>query len=386
MDAPTHTRSPSRLPPVTRVQMDDYVPPKIACAWLGKPVVSVAQFDTASLECVATWSRALLSYSRATNKLTTTTYHYHATAPLLPCCSELFAVSSFLKAAVEANTVPPLMRGKMLANVFYEASTRTMCSFAAAAQRLGGGVLPVSASSSSVKKGETLQDTMRCLECYADVLVLRHPVKGSAAIAAKYCENPVLNAGDGAGEHPTQALLDCYTIFSELGHLSGVTITMVGDLKYGRTVHSLSRLAALYGGVKLQLVSPAALALPQYVLDQIEACKCADLEVTISETLSDEILAATDILYVTRIQKERFPSPEAAAPFLNAFIISPETLGKMKESARVMHPLPRVGEILEACDADPRAAYFRQMRNGMFVRMALLALATAEADTKSACM
>ena len=304
---------------------------------------------------------------------------------LFPSCSELFAVTNALKAAVETNTVPQVMSGKVLANVFYEASTRTMCSFAAAAQRLGGGVLPVSASSSSVKKGETLQDTMRCLECYADVLVLRHPVKGSAAIAAKYCANPILNAGDGAGEHPTQALLDCFTIFSELGRLAGVTITMVGDLKYGRTVHSLSRLVALYAGVKINLVSPAALAMPDYVLEQVSASKCDDLEVATSEALTDAILAETDILYVTRIQKERFPSPEEAAKYVDAFVIDAATLAKMKPAARVMHPLPRVGEITEECDADPRAAYFRQMKNGMFVRMSLLALATAEAATKAAC-
>lgn len=275
------------------------------------------------------------------------------------------------------------LKGKVLATVFYEPSTRTNCSFQTAMLRLGGSVISVNESSSSVAKGETLSDTVRCMECYCDVVVLRHPRAGAAAEASAAMGKPLLNAGDGVGEHPSQALLDLYTIVDELSggatefvaaserslaaELQGRVITMVGDLKNGRTVHSLSKLLSRFD-VTLRYVSPASLRMPAEV--KAAAC-CKSSE---HDCLTDEILKETDILYVTRVQKERFGDLEEYEKVKDAFVISPATLEKMKASARVMHPLPRVGEIQEACDSDRRAAYFRQMANGMYVRMALLKL------------
>jgi len=277
------------------------------------------------------------------------------------------------------------LKGKVLASVFYEPSTRTNCSFQAAMLRLGGQVISVNESSSSVAKGETLSDTVRCLECYCDVLVLRHPKAGAASEAAAAMSKPLLNAGDGVGEHPSQALLDLYTIIDELSassaalaadsvralksELSGKVITMVGDLKNGRTVHSLAKLLSRFE-VVLRCVSPESLRMPQEVMQQ-----CSNgVEWTQHDRLTDDILQETDILYVTRVQKERFANLDDYNQVKDAFVISPATLAKMKATARVMHPLPRVGEIDPRCDEDPRAAYFRQMRNGMYVRMALLRL------------
>lgn len=261
---------------------------------------------------------------------------------------------------------------QVLANVFYENSTRTSASFAAAMQRLGGSVLQISSSTSSAKKGESLGDTIRCLEQYADVVVLRHPARGSAAEAAAATEKPLLNAGDGVGEHPTQALLDLYTIMRERGVESadGLTVTMLGDLRNGRTVHSLAVLLTLFD-VKLRFVSPSTLRMPRHVMDDLRR---RGADVAESDTL-DGVLAEADVLYVTRVQRERFASPEEYDAVAGANVITPEVLAGAKRDLVLMHPLPRVDEIAVACDADPRAAYFRQMENGMFVRMALLGLA-----------
>lgn len=238
--------------------------------------------------------------------------------------------------------------------------------------RMGGGVVPVTGSTSSVAKGETLSDTILTMASYCDAVVLRHPANGAALEAAVASPVPVLNAGDGTGEHPTQALLDLFTIVSELKASSpdGLAITMLGDLKHGRTVHSLARLLALYK-VRLTFVAPAGLAMPAYVT---EAVRAAGVEVVEASGLSDELLAATDVLYVTRVQKERFATPEAAAAAKGSYTVDQSVMDKLRATAVVMHPLPRVDEIAKEVDSDPRAAYFRQMRYGLFMRMALLRL------------
>jgi len=268
-----------------------------------------------------------------------------------------------------------LLKGKILANLFYEPSTRTSSSFTSAMERLGGSVIPINeVRYSSVSKGESLPDTIRTLECYADVIVLRHPELGSAALAAKYASKPIINAGDGVGEHPTQALLDLYTIVAELGNIDGLTITMLGDLKYGRTVHSLSRLLTLYN-IKLNYVSPDILRMPAEIIAEIKEKGIAQAEYT----SLDPVLATTDVLYVTRVQKERFSNPDEYETVKGSYVIAPEIMKGAKDDMIVMHPLPRVGEISMEFDDDPRAAYFRQMEYGLFVRMALLAMVLGKA-------
>lgn len=293
---------------------------------------------------------------------------------------ELFDVARRMKAMVAAKGKSEVLRGKVLANVFYEPSTRTMCSFDAAMKRLGGDVLSVSESSSSAKKGETIEDTVRCLQCYCDVLVLRHPQVGTAAKAAAAAQKPVLNAGDGVGEHPTQALLDLFTIIDTrakaaagtgLLDLSGLTLTMLGDLKHGRTVHSLALLAArLAKPPRLALVAPSSLAMPAEVTASLSA---AGVQLEQADSLL-RVLPTTDVLYVTRVQKERFASEKEYEAVRGAYVVDAKLMTQAKREAVVLHPLPRVDEISTDFDADPRARYFEQMENGMFVRMALLAL------------
>ena len=261
------------------------------------------------------------------------------------------------------------LKGKLLANLFYEASTRTSSSFAAAMQRLGGGFIPINdVHYSSVTKGENLADTVRTLQSYADVIALRHPIAGSAQAAADAADVPILNAGDGVGEHPTQALLDLYTIQKECGHLKNLTITMVGDLKYGRTVHSLAEIMRPYN-VQLNYVAPDELQMPTSLQKQLEG----SVRQAQFESL-DTVLESTDVLYVTRIQKERFEEPLQYERLKDAFLIDAATMKKAPPKMIVMHPLPRVNEIAAEVDADPRAAYFRQMKNGLYIRMALLSL------------
>jgi aspartate carbamoyltransferase len=268
-----------------------------------------------------------------------------------------------------------LLKGKILANLFYEPSTRTSSSFTAAMERLGGSVIPINeVRYSSVSKGESLPDTVRTLESYADVIVLRHPETGSAALAARYARKPVINAGDGVGEHPTQALLDLLTIREELGRVDGLTVTMLGDLKYGRTVHSLARLLTLYD-IRLHYVSPAILRMPAEIVAEIGAAGTPQAE----HTELEAVLPETDVLYVTRVQKERFSDPQEYEQVKGAYVITPETLLAAKERMVVMHPLPRVGEISMEVDDDPRAAYFRQMEYGLYTRMALLAAVLGKA-------
>jgi aspartate carbamoyltransferase len=287
----------------------------------------------------------------------------------------IFGVAHEMSEMVRRVGTFDLLKGKILANLFYEPSTRTMSSFTAAMERLGGSVIPIhEVKYSSVSKGESLPDTVRTLERYADVIVLRHPEKGSVATAAQYTKKPIINAGDGIGEHPTQALLDLFTILEELGRVDGLTVTMLGDLKYGRTVHSLARLLSLFD-VRLNYVSPAILPMPDDVVQEVSA---RNIPQNAYNTL-DPVLPETDVLYVTRVQKERFEDLDEYEKVRNEFIITAETMKGAKENMIVMHPLPRVGEIAMEVDDDPRAAYFRQMEYGLYVRMALLAIVLGKA-------
>ncbi len=282
----------------------------------------------------------------------------------------LFDLARQMREIVETQGGTDLLKGRVLACLFYEPSTRTSSSFIAAMERLGGSTIPITqgVQFSSVSKGETLPDTIRTLEQYADVIVLRHPEIGSAKVAADYATIPVINAGDGPGEHPTQALLDLFTIREELGQIDGLKIAMIGDLRYGRTVHSLTKLLLHYD-VSLRFVSPEILRLPLKIMNKVID---ANLKVRETHDVADVIQNA-DVLYVTRVQKERFSDMAQYESVANHFQITPELMAQAKEKMVVMHPLPRVGEIHYAVDNDPRAAYFRQVRNGMYIRMALLA-------------
>jgi aspartate carbamoyltransferase len=283
---------------------------------------------------------------------------------------DVFALAENMKQLVAVQGGCDLLKGKVLGNVFYENSTRTRASFETAAYRLGGNVLNISTTGTSVKKGETLQDTLRCIECYTDVLVLRHPENGSVVRVDEYLKKPLLNAGDGTREHPTQALLDGFTIMSEHGFIDGLTVTMLGDLKHGRTVHSLSKLLCNFSNVTLRFVSPDALQMPAKILTALQG------KVTFSQHADiNEVIGETDVLYVTRVQKERFATLEEYDAVQGTFVVDRTLMQKAKDNMIVMHPLPRVGEILEEVDNDPRCVYFSQMANGMYTRMALLALA-----------
>ena len=287
----------------------------------------------------------------------------------------IFGVAHEMREMVERVGTFDLLKGKILVNLFYEPSTRTSASFTAAMERLGGSVIPINeVKYSSVAKGESLPDTIRSLECYSDVIVLRHPEVGASALAAQYARKPIINAGDGIGEHPTQALLDLFTIIEEKGNVDGLTITMLGDLKNGRTVHSLSRLLSLYD-VKLNFVSPEILRLPGEIISELE-----DKGIPVQEyALLDKAISESDVLYVTRVQKERFEDPQDYENVKGTYIINSQSLAEAREDLILMHPLPRVGEISMELDDDPRAAYFRQMEYGMYVRMALLAMVLGKA-------
>ncbi len=284
--------------------------------------------------------------------------------------SYVFARAREMREMVQRVGSADLLKGYVLACLFYEPSTRTSSSFIAAMERLGGSVIPITqgVKFSSVSKGETLADTVRTLEQYADAIVLRHPDIGSAKLAADYASVPVLNAGDGAGEHPTQALLDLFTIREELGQIDGLKIAMVGDLKYGRTVQSLTKLL-LHFNVSLRYVSPEILRLPLNTMNQV-----IDVGLDVRETHDvADVIENADVLYITRVQKERFADLAQYEEVKDYYEITTELMEKAKEKMVVMHPLPRVGEIHYNVDNDPRAAYFRQVQNGMYIRMALLA-------------
>jgi aspartate carbamoyltransferase len=242
-------------------------------------------------------------------------------------------------------------------------------------ERLGGNIININeVRYSSVAKGESLPDTIRTLECYADVIVIRHPELGSAAKAAEAAGKPVINAGDGVGEHPTQALLDAFTIREELGRMDGLTVTMLGDLKYGRTVHSLSRLLSLYNA-RFHYVAPDILRMPPEIIAELEGKGVRQTE----HTTLDQALPDTDVLYVTRVQRERFESEAVYDSVKGAYVVDRSVMAAAKEKMIVMHPLPRVTEISPDFDNDPRAAYFRQMEYGLYVRMALLAMVLGKA-------
>ncbi len=263
-----------------------------------------------------------------------------------------------------------LLRGKILVTLFFEPSTRTRLSFEAAMQRLGGGVISMgSVEGSSVAKGETLADTAQTVAQYADVIVVRHPRIGSAKEVADAVSIPVINAGDGAGQHPTQALLDLYTIRKELGTLKNLSITLVGDLKNGRTVHALVEILSHFG-VHFYFVAPSVLQMPGEITERMKEKGCEVIET------DDLAMAASksDLVYMTRIQKERFADVSEYEKVKGSYILNREFLGRLKKKITILHPLPRVDEISPEVDSYPGAAYFRQVRNGVFVRMALLAM------------
>lgn len=328
------------VPPHERNKRNPYLPlgDRQEAPFYGKDIVSVSQFSRGDLEYI-------------------------------------FGVAAEMRAMVERVGTFDLLKGKILANLFYEPSTRTSSSFLSAMERLGGSVIPINeVQYSSVAKGESLPDTIRTLESYADVIVLRHPEVGSAAIAAQAARKPIINAGDGIGEHPTQALLDLFTILEELGRVDGLTVTMLGDLKFGRTVHSLARLLSLYE-VSLNYVSPEILRMPPELVAELKDKGMSQGEYSSLEP----VLKDSDVLYVTRVQKERFDDAQSYESVREVYVITPETLAQAKQVMIVMHPFPRVGEISETVDADPRAAYFRQMEYGLYVRMALLAVVLGKA-------
>ncbi|TKA67176.1 Protein pyrABCN [Cryomyces minteri] len=282
----------------------------------------------------------------------------------------LFTVAQEMRLGVEREGCLDVLKGRVLCLMFFEPSTRTSSSFDTAMKRLGGQTVLISEAHSSTQKGESLEDTIRTLDQYGDAIVLRHPSDESANIAAKFSDRPIINAGNGSREHPTQAFLDLFTIREELGTVNGLTITFTGDLRYGRTVHSLCELLKHYN-VTIQLVSPASLALPDKVRETLKSRSQLGV---VSTKLTPEIIAKTDVLYCTRVQKERFEDPQLYEQVKNSLVVDNATLKHAKQNMIVMHPLPRNAEIAREVDDDPRAAYFRQMKYGMFVRMALLAL------------
>lgn len=315
----------------------------VAGDWLGKDVISVEQFNRHDLD-------------------------------------QLFEVTARMKRIKETNGSTDILRGRILANLFYEASTRTDASFSIAMKRLGGEVHNiVGVQFSSVSKGETLADTVRVLSGYTDVLVLRHPQMGAAAEAARAIHTerkkvgggpvPLINAGDGVGEHPTQALLDMYTILQKRGRFEGLTIAMVGDLKHGRTVHSLARLLSLYKNIRLILIAPPSLQMPN---ELVALLKTRGLEIQEAQSI-EAVAREADVWYITRVQKERFENEAAYSAVQGSYSVTLETVNRMKPDTIIMHPLPRVGEIAEEVDSLPQAVYFEQAANGMFVRMAILA-------------
>ncbi len=279
--------------------------------------------------------------------------------------THLMNLISCIHVLTENNAMPPVLANKILAAIFYEPSTRTSASFISAMYKLGGSVLPFIAGmeSSSVRKGETVVDTLKTIAQLSDLLVLRHPEKGIHTTLVANIFSPLINAGDGYGEHPTQALLDLYTILREKQSLENKTVTIVGDLLYGRTVHSLIRLLHHFENVHIQLVSPRDLALPrEYYSGEKE-----------TESL-EEVIGESDVLYVTRMQRERFKNPESYDQYKSLYLINKDTLHHAKNNLIIMHPLPRVNEIDPLVDKDTRAVYFKQVKNGLYTRMALMCL------------
>lgn len=262
------------------------------------------------------------------------------------------------------------LRYHKLATLFYEPSTRTRLSFTAAMMELGGNVLGFSdARNSSVSKGETVEDTVRVVGKFADIIAMRHPLEGAPYIASTVSEVPIINAGDGSHAHPTQTLTDLLTIKRELGHIDGITIGFCGDLKFGRTVHSLIKALSRYRDVKVILIAPQELRLPGYIKQDV----CDRMGIAYREVSTiEEVIGELDVLYMTRVQKERFLDEEEFERVKDSFVLDAQKMKLAKREMAVLHPLPRVNEISPDVDADPRAAYFRQVENGKFVRMALI--------------
>ena len=259
--------------------------------------------------------------------------------------------------------------GKRIATLFYEPSTRTRLSFEAAMINLGGQVLGFSeASSSSASKGESVADTIRIISCYADICAMRHPKEGAALVAANNSSIPVINAGDGGHQHPTQTLADLMTIKSLKGRLDNITIGLCGDLKFGRTVHSLINALLRYDNVKFVLISPNELKVPEYIIENIQKAGAEYKEVNKLE----DVIGELDILYMTRVQRERFFNEEDYIRLKDSFILDKKKMSMAKDDMLVLHPLPRVNEISVEVDKDPRAAYFKQVQYGVYVRMALI--------------
>ncbi|MBO5956543.1 MAG: aspartate carbamoyltransferase [Bacteroidales bacterium] len=269
----------------------------------------------------------------------------------------------------EKNRLQNLLNGRVIASLFFEPSTRTRLSFETAIQLLGGNVIGFSSTAgTSVQKGESLKDTIMMVASYADLIVMRNPVDGSARYASEVSKVPIINAGDGSNQHPTQCLLDLYSIRKTQGTLENLEITMVGDLKYGRTVHSLVQAMCNFNA-KFNFVSPVELKMPSTVIQYI---KNAGLEYH-EYTSLEEVIPQSDIIYMTRVQRERFPDPLEYEKVKNAYILRNEMLENSKPNCRILHPLPRVNEIHTDVDANPKAYYFQQAQNGLFVRQALIA-------------
>lgn len=272
-----------------------------------------------------------------------------------------------------------ICKGKKLATLFFEPSTRTRMSFEAAMYELGGNVISMTdAATSSASKGESVSDTAKVVSCYADIIAMRHPKEGAAYVAARAASIPVINAGDGGHCHPTQTLADLLTIYREKGRFNDLTVGLCGDLKFGRTVHSLINALSRYSGIKFVLISPEELKLPSYVKrDSIKNKNIPYVQTTDLESVMPEL----DILYMTRVQRERFFNEEDYLRLKDSYILTPDKLENAKKDLTIMHPLPRVNEISVAIDDDPRACYFKQVLNGKYMRMALILKLLKEAGT-----
>ena len=280
---------------------------------------------------------------------------------------EIFQRASLFKKAVKEGKKLDLMEGKIMATFFFEPSTRTRLSFESAMNRLGGSVISVSESkNTSAAKGETIADTIRMVSSYSDIVVMRHPMEGAARVASEFSYVPVLNGGDGSGQHPTQTLLDLFTIWEKYGRIDNLEISMVGDLKYGRTVHSLIKALSRFDN-RINMVSPEILRMPEHFLSSLKSKAKINPDSTM-----DGVLKSTDVFYVTRIQKERFVDLNDYQKVIGSYSINQEFVDGMKESSIIMHPLPRVDEIDSGIDGNKRAYYFIEAANGVFVRMALI--------------
>jgi aspartate carbamoyltransferase catalytic subunit len=278
-------------------------------------------------------------------------------------------IEEVLSRAAEIEPDPELLRGRVMASLFFEPSTRTQLSFAAAMERLGGEVIGFAGTeATSIRKGESLHDTIKMVEHYADIIVIRHPLEGSARFAADIAEVPVINAGDGANQHPSQTLLDLFTIERFCGRIDGLRIGLVGDLKYGRTVHSLATALANFDNVGLRLIAPPLLRMPSKILEE-------ELQGRVEFEEREELdLEGLDVVYMTRIQRERFPDIEEYEKVKGAYVLDLDACKQLKDGAIILHPLPRVDEIAPEVDSLPQAKYFEQAANGLPVRMALLSL------------